>query len=97
MRRANRKDANHQEIVKGLRERGIIVFDMPEPGDILCYGQIEHAQSYIWIPMEVKSSQPVRGYKPELTPAQQRRSNTGAVIPIVHSLAEGLALFGLKE
>lgn len=96
MRRANRKDKNHADIVEGLRKRGIVVFDMPEPGDVLCYGPISYNPS-IWMPMELKSDQRTRGYKPELTKAQAKRAETGAVIPIVHNLAEALALFGLKE
>ena len=101
MRRANRKDVVQSEIVKGLRERGIVVFDMPQPGDVLCYG-LRHGtvldpDDMIWMPMELKSDKRTRGYKPELTKAQITRAATGAVIPIVHSLAEALALFGRTE
>lgn len=111
MRRANRKDTIHAAIVQGLRQHGISVCDMPDPGDILCYGQ--HADGrYLWVPMELKSDQRTRGYKPEATELQAERATikdrwyrgadgkkykdtTNAIkVPVVHSLAEGLALFG---
>ena len=73
----------HKAIVEGLRARGIIVFDMPEPGDILCYGQLAPPDIWtrIWMTMEIKSDKKISGYKPELTKSQQRRADQGAAIP----------------
>ena len=45
--------------------------------------------------MEFKSDQRTRGYKTELTPAQERRKQL-APIPIVHNVLEALALFGIQ-
>lgn len=98
MRRAAKIDKAQPAIVEGLRKHGIVVEMMPQPGDILCYGNwFPHSDTRVWIPMEVKSSQAVRGYKPELTDAQKRRLERGMPIPIVHNLAEALALFGIED
>ena len=100
MRRAARKDLVHAPIVAGLRLHGIRVEDMPQPGDILCYGMARDPGTtrfrLRWIPMELKSPKAIRNKKQELTPAQATRAKT-MPIPVVHSLAEALALFGLGE
>ena len=94
MRRANRKDLVHSYIVAGLRHRGIAAEDMPQPGDILTYGYHAVRKIWIFVPMELKSPKDVRNKKAELTPAQARRANR-MPIPIVHTLPEALAHYGL--
>jgi hypothetical protein len=108
--RKNRKDAVHQEIVDGLRARGIVVYDMPSPGDVLTcvIGKHEYVQTYgvepmrppcRWIPMEFKSPNSIRhkakGAEGELVSNNKPREPK--LIPIVHSLAEALALHGMTE
>ena len=98
---ANRKDVVHKPIVDGLEQRGFVVYDMPDPGDILVYGWHRDDKSYQWVPMELKSSNVVRKKKAdgsdELSPRQKRirDKKARAPIPIVHSISEGLALFGI--
>lgn len=41
MRRAARKDVVHGPIVEGLKTHGIAVLDMPDPGDVLCYRDVD--------------------------------------------------------
>lgn len=89
MRRANRKDMVHAPIVDGLRKHGIAVLDMPIPGDVLCYYQGRY------LPIEFKSDKVTRSYTKEATTAQERRARV-MPIPIAHTLAEALALFGIE-
>ena len=98
---ANRKDVVHKPIVEGLEQRGFVVYDMPDPGDILCYGWHAREKSFQWVPMELKSSNVVRKKKAdgsdELSPRQKRirDKKSRAPIPVVHSLMEALDHFGL--
>jgi hypothetical protein len=88
-----RKDLVHAPIVAGLRVRGILVEDMPEPGDVLCYGWHAGLQQRVFIPIEFKSDAKSRGGSTaKLTKTQAARVMP---IPIVHDLPEALALFGL--
>ncbi len=89
MRYAARKDVVHAPIVEGLRMHGVVVFSMPEPGDVLCY---YHGT---WTRLEFKSDKVTRGYKREKTAAQEKRA-TLAEIPIVHTLSEALDIFGIR-
>lgn len=100
---ANRKDTVHKPIVIGLEARGFVVYEMPDPGDILVYGWDADDNRYRWMPMELKSSNAVRKKKAdgsdELSPRQKRMRDKKALapIPIVHSLSQALSLFGVKE
>ena len=100
---ANRKDTVHKPIVAALESYNITVYDMPDPGDVLCYGFDRTSNSYQWVPMELKSSNAIRKKKAdgsqELSPRQLRMAakRCNAPIPIVHSIAEGLALFGITS
>jgi hypothetical protein len=88
--------------VEALEANGITCYLMPDPGDVLCYGWDNESKSYQWLPMEVKSGNDVRKKKAdhsqELTPRQQRmrEKRFKAPIPIVHTPAEALALYGIK-
>ena len=99
----NRKDVVHKPIVEGLEQRGFVVYDMPDPGDILVYGWHVIDKSLQWMPMELKSSNVVRKKKAdgsdELSPRQKRirDKKARAPIPIVHSLPEALLLYGAWE
>lgn len=127
-RRANRKDANHQDIVKGLRAHGLTVFDMPTPGDVLVHSEpammraayvidslrglpnrsplsqadkeilitaIRMLASWVgFVPMEFKSSKAIRGKAENIS---NNKVKAPTPIPVVHDLAEALALFGLTE
>lgn len=119
MRRANKKDLVHRTIVDGLRQRGIVVYDMPEPGDVLCY-QFDARVFYPhrpdpwmqfarWLPLEIKTPGIARTRK-----SQQKRSDGSRIratrpdgsrywldvppapIPVVETLEQALALFGLE-
>jgi hypothetical protein len=90
MRRANRKDLVHKAIVEGLRAYGILVADMPSPGDVLCF----NPRTKVFLPIEFKSDQTVRGGKPENISNNKIKTPT-LPIPIAHSLAEALALLGI--
>lgn len=85
MRRAARRDYNELEIVAALEAIGVSCFRVNEPGlpDLLT-----HARG-IWLPIEVKRP---RG---QLTRAQQARQAV-APCPVVTSVAEALALFGIR-
>ena len=103
-RRAARKDTVHAPIVKALREHGVIVEDMPTPGDVLCYYKwpahthtdcdrvIFIPTRELYMPMEFKSPQTIRRRKEQRT-AQQKR--TPMPIPIVETLEDALNLMGL--
>ena len=98
---ANRKDTAHKPIVTALESYNITVYDMPDPGDILCYGWNRATKQYEWHPAEIKSSNAVRKKKAdgsdELSPRQKRIRDKKcmAPIPVIHTVAEGLALYGL--
>ena len=100
-RYANRQDVMHKPIVSALEDYGVTVYLMPDPGDILCYGWNRATLQYEWHPAEIKSSNTVRKKKAdgsdELTPRQKRLrdQNYTAPIPIIRTVAEGLALFGI--
>lgn len=95
MRRANKKDLAHAPIRDGLRERDISAIDMPDPGDLLCYGQHHQSGLWLWFPIEVKSPKEMRqGVKAQLTNSQKKRNLSAAPIPIVETLEEALALYG---
>lgn len=104
MRRANRKDTVHSQIVEGLRARGVIVFDMPAPGDVLClrpesflingYGYHMHGVAGLWMPMEFKSDKKIRGKAENISNNKPKKPTP---IPTVHTLQEALQLLGMKE
>jgi hypothetical protein len=102
MRWAARQDVVHKPIVAALESHSITVYLMPDPGDVLTYGLHRTTQLHIWLPMELKSGNDVRKKKAdgseELSPRQQRmrEKRFRAPIPIVHSEAEALALYGIK-
>jgi hypothetical protein len=125
----NRKDAVHGDFVDGLRAAGIVVEEMPQPGDVLCYHEPDIVallsaldvdphrlmqltlvdvcnivkQAQCFVPMEFKTK-PDKGStfkngrprkSTDLTPRQLARQKR-MPIPIVRSLAEALALFGIS-
>ena len=104
-RRAARKDTVHAPIVAELRKRGVLVEDMPTPGDVLCYYKwpahdhidvnrvVFIPSRELYMPMEFKSPQTIRRRKEQRT-AQQKR--TQMPIPIVETLEDALRLMGLQ-
>jgi hypothetical protein len=91
MRRAAKKDLVHAPIVEGLRMHDIEVEDMPQPGDVLCYGFHADFDRFMFVPMEFKTPRELLGTNPTLTKRQQARVMP---IPKVTTLSEALALFG---
>lgn len=79
------KDANHDDIVNGLQARGYTVYSMPMPGDVLCYSPFTER----WMPAEIKTA---KGRKTKNQAARDQQP-----IPIVRSLADALALFGVSQ
>jgi Holliday junction resolvase len=79
---ARRRDAIEGAVVDALRSIGVDVWRLSDPGvpDLLTRSR------GVWLPLEVKSRTGV------LTPAQIR---SAAGCPIVRSVAEALALFGV--
>lgn len=95
---ARRKDNGHDAIVKGLTAKYISVVPMPDPGDILCFGLHAVRLIRIFVPMEIKTKRADKaGGDHGLTKKQAATRAAGVPIPVVHSLAEALDLFGLKE
>lgn len=82
-----RRDALEPAVVRAWAAIGIQSWAISSPGfaDRICYD----AQRRIWLPVEIKS-----GAAGTVTPAQQR-ARQAAPYPIVRSVAEGLALFGV--
>ena len=80
-----KRDQNESEIVRALRQIGVTVERISEPGlpDLLT-----HARG-IWLPIEVKMPGEA------LTPAQAETYQR-APFAIVHNEAEALALFGVR-
>jgi len=105
-RRAARKDTNHAAIVNDLRTAGVIVEDMPIPGDVLCYFkrpvqvyknadgltiQVVSAKE-VWMPFEIKSPNSVRHQKSQKTKQQEKSLMP---IPIIETADEALKLMGI--
>lgn len=82
---ARKRDYNEREIVDVLRALGVTVIPVSGEGapDLLCWHWREG-----WVPIEVKHA---RG---QLT-AAQTKLRAQAPYPVVRSVAEGLALFGV--
>lgn len=86
MRRLARRDAREGEIIDALQAIGVVVRRVSSPGipDLLTWRRGG------WLPVEVKSpGEP-------LTPAQQELYDV-APFPVVETVAEALALFGVKD
>lgn len=85
MRRAGRKDWTQAQIVSALRSIGVEVLILNQEGipDLLTCSRGK------WLPVEVKSP---RGH---LTPLQ-RSLQARAPYPVVQTVAEALALFGVN-
>ena len=85
MRTAGRKDRTQADIVKALRKVGAWVYVMNQNGvpDLLVFYQGR------WFPVEVKSP---RG---RFTLRQQAVWRHWPMFPVVRSVAEALALFGV--
>jgi len=79
-----KRDANEPAIVSALEACGIQVWRLSGPGlpDLLTY------RAGRWLPLEVKAP------GGSLTPAQQTRQHA-APCPVVESVAEALAAWGL--
>lgn len=88
-----RQDASQKPIVDELKKRGIAIVPMPDPGDVLCYF------NGLFVPIEFKTKRPTRGSDAGgshgLTKKQIKTREAGVPIPVVSSLQEALALFGL--
>jgi Holliday junction resolvase len=82
---ARKRDALEPYVVEALEEIGVAVWRISGPGvpDLLAYSR------GVWLPLEVKS-----GKAGTLTPAQVA-SQQRAPYPVVRSVAEALALFGV--
>jgi hypothetical protein len=85
MRKAGKKDLNQAAIVAALRAIGCEVLILNQEGipDLLIY------KAHIWTPVEVKRP---RGHLTPLQTALRKR----CWFPVVSSVAEALALFGVK-
>lgn len=83
---ARRRDWNETAIVSALRGVGVVVYRLSAPGvpDLLTYSR------GVWLPIEVKKP---RG---KLTPAQ-KDTRADTPYPVVETVAEALALFGVKD
>jgi Holliday junction resolvase len=81
-----RRDANERNIIVALEQIGVIVLPVSGPGcpDLLCYCPREAR----WLPIEVK------GPSGKLTRAQVNVRRVAAY-PVVRSVEEALALFGV--
>lgn len=82
---AARRDANEPEIIQALERIGVQVWQISGSGvpDLLTFRQ------GIWLPVEVKMP------GGELTVAQ-RKTYQAAPFPIMESVEQALALFGVK-
>ncbi len=80
-----KRDRNEGAIIEALEAIGVTVFRISGVGcpDLLC-----HARG-VWLPMEVKAQ------GGSLTTAQIAARAT-APYPVVHSVAEAIALFGVQ-
>jgi hypothetical protein len=85
VRKAGKKDLNQAAIVAALRAIGCEVLILNQEGvpDLLT------CKAGLWVPIEVKSP---RGHLTALQGALRRR----AWFPVVSSVDEALALFGVK-
>lgn len=83
---ARKRDANERPIIKALEAIGVDVFQISGKGapDLLAH------RRGLWLPIEVKSA------TGELTTAQIAARAT-APYPVVSSVAEALALFGVTR
>ena len=83
---SRKRDALEPHIVDALEQIGVTVFRISGAGcpDLLC-----HARG-VWLPVEVKSGKAGR-----LTPAQEN-ARLRAAYPVVRSVADALALFGVR-
>lgn len=104
MRRANQKDKSHAGIVDGLRQHGVVVIDMPDPGDVLTY----QPDRNVWIPLEFKTAGQARekpsqekrrlGFRLKATRADGSRYELDVPphpIPVVFTVDEALKVLGL--
>lgn len=92
---AKRQDTAQKPIVTELKARGVAIVPMPDPGDVLCYF------NGVFMPIEFKTKRPTKGDgaggSHGLTKKQEQTRAAGVPIPVVSSVQEALALFGLQE
>ncbi len=83
---ARKRDGNEREIVRALRSNGVTVIPVSGAGapDLLCC-----APRVGWLPIEVKS------FGGKLTRAQARQI-IKSPYPVVRTVTEALALFGIR-
>ena len=102
MRRAARIDDNQTEIVKALRKHGISVMVTSGLGngfmDIVAGGIHRATKERITELMEIKDSNKPPSQR-KLTPKEKKVHDEwkGRPIRIVESVADALAIFGIKE
>ena len=86
MRRAAKRDWNEEAIVRALEAIGVDVWRVSNPGlpDLLTH------QRGVWLPIEVK------GPRGRLT-NQQAVMRRRVTFPVVRSVTEALALFGVVD
>jgi hypothetical protein len=98
MRRRARVDTHHAEITAALRAIGITVIDTSRVGD--GFPDLMTYSRGIWLPIEVKTHRPRKRLTGpngrRLTPAQGDLYRV-APFPIVFSVGEALALFGVID
>lgn len=95
-----KRDANEMEIADALKAIGVLVYRISAPGlpDLLTWDARKRSGHY-WLPIEIKRHRPRRSlsdrHGKSLTPAQ---CVTYAMtkFPIVETIDEALALFGVK-
>lgn len=96
MRRAAKRDRNHPEIVKALRDAGCFVVDLGAVGNG-CPDLLAHGPSYPWrwAMLEIKDGQKYASAR-KLTP-DQVKFHDGCKGPtyVVTSVTQALEVFGL--
>ena len=105
MRRASRIDENQTEIVKALRKHGISVIVISNAGngapDLICGGIAGSRTTKYYREtelLEVKDGSKFPSQR-QLTPKEKKVHDEwkGRPIQIVESVADALAIFGIKE
>lgn len=94
-----RIDTSAKEIVKGLRDREIEVYDIRHPVDKLLRFWCGRHQEYCWMPIEIKTAYGKKIPKPRVDPRQdeQNRFLTATRTPVVTNLEAALAAINLRH
>ena len=97
---ARRKDTVHKPIVADLEARGFIVIDTSGVGKGAPDAFIYSPSLDLWKAVEFKSDNSVRhkkaGAEGEAISNNKPKKSLRVTVPIVHTLSEALALFGME-